>query len=153
MRERFFVMSTHLECVKLWGNLSIAPGIPTYTVPGCLYAEQNALVFSAPAHNVYLAVPWEQIKGAEAFWQWGSGILTEATDLFSFGVLIPKDWVVLVTWYSAQHDMEIRGTFYVGTTIWGQSPQARAENLAKNIWSIRSQLVNQTRLAAAVVYR
>lgn len=145
-------MSTHLECVKLWGDRSVAPGIPTYTVSGCLYAETNALVFKSSNSNYHLTIPWEQIKGCDSYWQWGTGISTELMDLVTFGFFTPRDWVVIVSWYSAEHDMEIRATFYVGTSGWSYAEE-KANRLSKAIWSHRSKLVNTSRRTSAVRYR
>jgi len=145
-------MSTHLECVKLWGDMSIAPGIPTYAVSGCLYAEQNALVFKSSNSSYHLTIPWEQIKGCDSYWQWGKGLFTNAMELFTVGFFIPKDWTVAVSWYSAEHDMEIRAVFYVGTSGLTYA-EDDANKLAKAIWSQRSQRVNSSRRTSAVKYR
>jgi hypothetical protein len=147
-------MGTHLESIKLWGLGSTMPGIPGHNIAGELIAEPAALIFRAKNGEFTLAIPWAHIKECYSQWIRGSDLGSLACELFTVFLITAREWFVTIAWYSADHDMDMRVSFFIGNSVNGPLViEKRATALAKAIWTIRSERLAEVRESVTVQFR
>ncbi len=143
----------HLASVRLWGKENTMPGIPDENVPGDLIAEGAALIFRASRRNFALSIPLELVKEVSIYSERG-GVNAIASNLVMLGLWPADEMFVIVTYYSAEDDMDITVWFYVGNT--GNGPlkiKNQAIALAKDIKTQRSRVLESIRKATVITYR
>jgi hypothetical protein len=146
-------MSIYLATVTLRGRTSDMPGIPSRDLKGDLTAEEEALIFRAEHTDFDLAIPWEFIKECYSSKEWGQGIQAAFWRAVLLGWAATNDCLVYLTYYSAEHDMDVTIGFFVGNTTYSPRPEPKTIALAKAIWSARSEHLAKLHRVTGLHYR
>src|SRR5947209_5972502 len=106
-------MNMSLGKVKLWGRESTMPHIPSANLSGTLIADTEALIFRAKDDRFGLAIPWQAIKSCYPTWQDATDLASAAMNFMTLWIASPKEYFVVLTYFSAQDDMDVIVWFYV----------------------------------------